>query len=1140
MKAKLVVLVIVSLGLVGLLRAPARAQSSTSGAVQGVVTDKDSGKPIEGVTIVVRSPALQGSQSTVSDGSGSYKVTNLPPGTYQIDFYYATVQQKRTGVVLNINKTTPVFVKLDTSRPGEVIEIDGTRVIDITSPKLVTTLDDDFLKSMPIPCRDFTCALGAAPGTSNDGIGVSFSGSSSLESSYIVDGVSTTGLAYGNAGSSVLNDFIEEIEIITGGYNAEYGRSTGAVVNVVTKSGSDQLHGGVFSYVQPGFLVAQRDRTPTQSSSIDAETNLAYSMDFGFDLGGPILKDKIWFYVGFAPQLAKTDITRITKRRRDCQMVLAGGELSECNPNTPANGGYRDDEFDEDPETGFFIYEDLSRRSMSSSSKEYQLVSKLNFAVDPRHQGQISLIGSPYSSKSSGVVGQPSAVDYESSSLTTDLAAKWTSKFDDNKTEVEAVLGWHRSTSSYGSQYGPANTDYRQNLYFGNLGTWSMIEDPRTGAFYEDDSTRDGCLDGGDDSYPGIDNCPDEGVGYRVGGPGFLGDDKEERLSAKISATRRVNLAGNHEIKAGLDIEDNHFDNLRSISGGAYFDLLQDRSRTEVLRWVQLTNEVSPDPRFDNICGDRDRDQMFTCDYLAQTGPGTLVQGNTTNWSAYLRDSWQLMPNLTINAGLRYEEQRMRYAKELQNTYDSLTDRDLGKNAMVLQGMFAPRLGFSYDWTRDGRSKVYGNWGRFYESIPLDINDRSFGGETLYKQVFDSSSQCGDTAEPGFGGPSGPDCISDEGQACTTDDDCNSDNCGANGFCVAASPVDETLYGTGVLVAPGIKAQYLDEYLFGTEYEILEDTRIGLSFQNRRLGRVLEDVSTDGAETYIIANPGEWSADEESELQSQIDEAMSACGPDDQAACDLQARLESDLEQFRGIRVFDKPKRDYNALQLTAVRRFSRNLFLQASYTYSRTKGNFPGLYSADNGQVDPNISSQYDLIELLANRNGPLPQDRPHYFKVDTYYTLDLEKAGTITGGARVRALSGVPIDALAKHHTYGIGESFLLPRGAMGRTEFEYGLDLHIGYARDLARGMRLEGFCDLFNVLNRQGVASVDEDYTYLDSVNPIVGGEYADLVFAKRQTEEGGETSEPVRRNPNFRNASGRYAPLSARVGLRLTF
>lgn len=343
-----------------------------------------------------------------------------------------------------------------------------------------------------------------------------------------------------------------------------------------------------------------------------------------------------------------------------------------------------------------------------------------------------------------------------------------------------------------------------------------------------------------------------------------------------------------------------------------------------------------------------------------------------------------------------------------------------------------------------------------------------------------------------------------------------------------------------MLIAPGIKPQYLDEVVVGVEYEVLDDLKLGLSYQNRRLGRVIEDVSTDGANTYLIANPGEWSSSEERALRAQIDRTESA---------DEKARLSSQLKLFQGIRAFDKPRRDYNAVQLTASRRFSKQLYVQGSYTYSRVIGNYPGLISYDNGQVDPNISSQYDLIELLANREGPLPQDRPHYIKLDGYYTFDLRKQGALTLGARYRAFSGTPENALASHYLYGANESFLLPRGAFGRSELDHGLDLHVEYARTVnqARGMTLSVYVDVFNVYDSQGTASVDNTYAppvslsnELQNANPVTGGSYEDLIWLKRIDDKGVESDKPIGRNPNFHNPTVRYTPAYARLGARLTF
>jgi len=1149
---------------------PARAQSATSGAIQGVITDSKSGEKLAGVTVTVTSPSLQGAQTAISDENGFFKISELPPGEYLITYYYLEITVERSGITVGVNKVTPGHQKLDQGKAGgEVVKItDSAPTIDPTSTTQGITIDKNYIKNIPVPGRTFESALGAAAGSQNDGSGgVSFSGSSGLENQYYVDGVNTTGLTFGTVGSPVINDFIEEIEVITGGYNAEYGRATGGVVNVVTKSGSNEFKGSIFGYWQPGQLTAAVESTPTNASSIDVTSDTALDIDFGFELGGPIIKDKLWFFVGFAPQFQRLDITRTIKRQTDCRQLQNDGSLSGCDPRTVAMGGFADSQADVDPNTNFFLTDDACGGDGQPACEVrqrkvniYSILGKINYAANPENQGQLSFQLLPAQAESPGIYG-PIESGFKASQLTSDISAKWTSKFNDNKTEVEAVIGWHRDKIT-DDPYEPTLASKPLQVlsggtlnYYGRggLGTPERIEN-QLHCYDQEAMAPPPPEPGAVDIYPGIKNCPMDSVPYVVGGPGSITNNTEQRRAAKLGITQRIKAAGSHEVKAGVDVENNLSDKSRLYSGGAFIQNFVDSNAVVVTRWVQLLGrrpgtpgyapEKAPEGRFDNVCRtpnpNPDPDPMaanvlqFTCDYLSGDlgSPGTQVTGNTLNWGAYLRDSWQIQPNLTLNAGLRYEEQRLRFSSELQNKVDPLTGVPLGKNAMTLRGMFAPRIGMLYDWTKEGRSKLYAHWGRFYESIPMDINDRSFGGETNFQQVFTgATTSCGGGRDANIGGPNGEACLTQQG---------GMDRVGQQ----------ENLFGaSGVLVAPGIKSQYLDEVILGFEYELLDDLKVGVSYQNRRLGRVIEDVSTDGANTYIIANPGEWSSDEERKLEERIDKVDAACmaeGPSS-AACDEFARLSNHLELFKGIRIFDKPSRDYNALQFTLTRRFSKKLYVQGSYTYSKTEGNYGGLYSADNGQTDPNISSQYDLIELLGNRVGPLPQDRPHYIKLDGYYTFDFKKKGALTVGARLRALSGIPTNALAGHYLYGPDESFLLPRGQLGRTDFEHGLDMHFGYGYDLGKGRQLEVFFDIYNIYNRQGTFNVDNTYAPRftkdgdeQNANPVSGGTYEDLIWVKAIDGSGVETPNPIARNPNFRNTNARYGPGYGRIGVRLTF
>ncbi len=651
--------------------------------------------------------------------------------------------------------------------------------------------------------------------------------------------------------------------------------------------------------------------------------------------------------------------------------------------------------------------------------------------------------------------------------------------------------------------------------------------------------------------------CPMVSRAYVVGGQGQYFHDTEDRKAGKITLTERFKAAGTHEVKAGIDVENNTDEKARVFSGGAEYENDVNGNNIQAFRWVTLGAAANPDPRFSGTCTTpappgvqgnlgmgtisfNPTSTKGTCAFTSGVlgSPGTLIQGDTLNWAAYARDSWQIRPNFTLNLGLRYEEQYLRYASFLQDTTDPLTGNFLGKNAMVLTGNFSPRLGIIYDPTKEGRSKFYASFGRFYESIPSDINDRSFGGEVQYLTRFltGTGNQCG-PVDPRIGGPSGAGCLNDYAGGTLLNQDPNKGAAGGQ----------QLIGASGELVAPGIQAQYMDEIIFGLEYEILDDLKLGLAYENRQLGRVIEDVSTDGANTYIIANPGTWSTQDEQNLENEITHT------DDP---NEKARLTHELDLFRGIRQFDHPTRDYNQLQFTLTRRFSKKLYVQGSYTYSRIEGNYPGLISYDNGQYDPNISSQFDLIELLENRVGPLPTDRPHYIKLDGYRIWDFKQKGALTVGARFRALSGIPEQALGPHYLYGADESFLLPRGELGRSDFSHSLDLHAGYQKALPKNMKLELLLDVFNVYDDQGTFQVDNTYAPLfriagpgqnissqQAANPVTGGTYSDLIWVKTivvNNNQPQETAVPISRNPNFHNPISRYAPTSTRLGVRLSF
>ena len=227
---------------------PAHAQASvTVGEVRGVIRDKgNKGEPATGATVVATSPALQGEQVVITDETGQYFITSLPPGVYTLTVYYNDATFSRGNVLIQVGKESVVNVTVDsaanTGKPkGEVIEIKGTApIVDQGSTKTGVTITDDYTRNIPTQ-RTFGGVVGSAAGAQGDNYGISISGATSAENTYIVEGINTTDTGFGGLSTNLPNEFISETEVITGGYNAEYGRATGGIVNVVTKQGGNCL-----------------------------------------------------------------------------------------------------------------------------------------------------------------------------------------------------------------------------------------------------------------------------------------------------------------------------------------------------------------------------------------------------------------------------------------------------------------------------------------------------------------------------------------------------------------------------------------------------------------------------------------------------------------------------------------------------------------------------------------------------------------------------------------------------------------------------------------------------------------------------------------------------------------------------------
>jgi hypothetical protein len=298
----------------------AAAQEVTSGSIGGQVTDPQ-GLALPGVTVSVT--AGQGTQTFATDEQGRFFAPFLTPGIYVVRAElsgFKPVEQRRVEV--RLGQRAELTLKLEVGSVSETVQVTGgSAVVDVTSTTVGANIDSEMLARVPVQ-RTLGDTLYLAPGVSSGGgtgrSNPSVSGASGLENQYIVDGVNITNPGYGALGSysivlgslgtGVTFDFIQEVQVKTAGYEAQYGQATGGVVSVVTKTGTNQLRGTVFGYAQPAGVQSSFTPVLTTNASRAEAVNITETQtsDVGVEAGGPVLQNRLFYFAAIDPQWNRT------------------------------------------------------------------------------------------------------------------------------------------------------------------------------------------------------------------------------------------------------------------------------------------------------------------------------------------------------------------------------------------------------------------------------------------------------------------------------------------------------------------------------------------------------------------------------------------------------------------------------------------------------------------------------------------------------------------------------------------------------------------------------------------------------------------------------------------------------------------
>jgi hypothetical protein len=940
-------LVLLSIALVFAAASVAFGQETT-GTITGRVVDAQN-LAVPGATVTIAGP--QGTKQAVTDTTGRYTVPFLTPGTYSVNVElqgFKPVNQK--NIVVALGQTVEVPVTMQVGGLTETVQVVGAPdVINTRGTVIGANITSEQLQNVPVG-RNVSQTLYLAPGVSSSGTAgennPSIAGGSGLDNQYIIDGVNVTNQGYGAIGSysivfgSLGNatpfDFIQEVEVKTGAYQAEFGNSTAGVVNVITKSGSNQLQGSAFIYGRPDAL--ENPWKQFQSINGSVQTVGSRYFDGGIEAGFPVKKDRLFFFGAINPA-------------RNVRLLHA-------------------------PEG--FPLETLGDVERVRDTLTYS--TKGTWQAGQAHRIDASFFGDP----SRGRNG-PQRL---SALLVTDMASFSSLEY-----------GGHNQTVRYHGVFGD---NWLVEGSFARAVN-SVKEAPAVNDWRITNQTVTPTL--------------------VTGGIGFY-EAANESLNRQF-ALNSTNIWRGHQIKYGVQYDLVDWSQVNQRTGPTF--IAPDGRRTAT--GAQIT-----------VLRDATFGQIFRVT-RANFNSGRISDQRFVN--VFVQDSWRVGDRLTINPGIRYE----------QETLSGSIIQDF-----TLKNNWAPRIGVVYDATGDGRSKLFAHYGRDFARMPNDLAARALSSDdaTTRADYFDAA-----LTRPIPNGVATVD--PSTGLAIT------------NHFVLAGVGADT--------IDPDAKLSYADEAVIGFEREILPLTSFGVHYTYKTIGRVLEDVANAPLVAYDLALPGVTSVE-------YILTNPSSATPVLATAASLGA-------------AFDDPVHKYQALEFIVERRFANNWSLLTSYRWSRLRGNFEGFYRDDNGQSDPGITSLYDFptndpsytaigvpqfgytgdIRFLGDPNGILPLDRPHQFKAFGNYLFPVG----VNVGVGFDVSSGAPLTPLVAHPNYANGgEIPAAPRGSglqtidgfRTRTPIVKSVNLQGSYRVSFGGNRSLTLLADVFNLFNTRTVLMYDQ--------------------------------------------------------------
>lgn len=979
--------------LAGLLVAwPAMAQEQ-SASIAGSIKDS-SGAAIPRATVEARS-ASGLAVSAASDETGRYRFPSLPPGTYEVTAKIAGFSPALArDIEIFLGQILKVDLILTAARVEESVTVTADRpLIDVTQSARSTHIRDEQIAKLPRR-RDFTSLVTQATGANPEGApdfasaGISIDGASGSENRFIVDGVETTDLMDGGSGMGLITDFVEEVQVKSSGYAAEYGGATGGVVNVMTRSGTNRWAGEVGAYYSGEWLQGEprpflqlKPTAPTEAEYVMFPKDAFDQWEPGFSLSGPIKKDVAWLFASYQPSLSFTDRTVTFRANNQTGTFSSNIETHNASANVTAQ-----------------------IKNKTRARVAFNMSPSIGEGTLPFQHGG----------------GNPSA-NYGSATRHSNYAVSSSVDYIATPNLFFTARGAYRfaNTRNEGIHQGPLYNFARSNV--GMEGVPADLQGPQgtsTGS-----SNRE------------------------------ITRNIFRRTSLQLDGTWFVSAGGQHAVKAGVqldrpgnDVVSGETGNVVSLFWGDSFGGQRGRFGYYRVR----SNGVIPER-------------------------GILTEGDvhSNNLGFFIQDAWTIADRLTLNLGLRAESERIPSYTAAYGADPNAIDFGFGEK-------LAPRVGAAWDVKGDGKWKVYGSWGIFYDNMKYMLARDRFGGVkfVMYWYALDTPDW------PNLMRPGCP-------PACPGR--------------LIEGPVDLNRPANtpdGNAIDPDLEPFRLQEAAAGLEHELTRSISVAVRYVHKQVDVAVEDIGAldaEGNQVYIIGNPGFHRA------------SQTGFGP-----------------------AFPKAVRDYDGLELTLNKRMADRWALRASYLWSRLYGNYSGLSSSAEGTPIPNHGTVFDHPILAFGENGQpvlgvLPADRTHQFKTHAIYDFPF---GTSVGTS-IRAMSGAPV---AREARFVRGHGYSVPyrgRNSEGRLPALSQVDLYAQHEIKLRGDKRLQLSINVMNLFDqdtpllRYGWELID--VVDIDEAEFFRGFDIGQLI-----------TSQRLRRDPFFLMDYGFQLPREIRLGVKLIF